>query len=369
MQQECDEKIYLYLFSHVPGVGAVTLHKIGEVFGSYQRAWEMEAGILEKAGVIKEKQKESLIKVKQLEMKIRKEYGSLKKHGIRFLAHYEEDYPERLKPYRDHPAGLFVKGNLPAENTPTAAIVGARNCTGYGKEMAEKLAQELAEAGIQIISGLAAGVDSGAHRGSLASGGKTFAVMGCGVNICYPRENYGLFSKIEENGGIISEFVPGTPPSAGNFPMRNRILSGLSDAVIVVEAREKSGSLITADFALEQGKEVFAVPGRITDPLSTGCNRLLQMGAAVCLGTEDVLEFFELKYEKKLTICKKREIGLAKNENMVYSFLDSRPKSLEEIVTFCQIPVTDAMESLMTLEMAGLIYSEGNQYYCRKMWG
>lgn len=367
MLSEIVEKDYLYLFSHVPGVGAVTLHKIREVLGSYQKAWRMDPGKLERTGILKSNQLAALEKVKHTETELRKEYETLEKQGIRFLAHDEKDYPDRLKPYRDCPAGLFVKGKLPREGVPTAAIVGARNCTGYGKEMAEKLGRELAESGVQIISGLAAGVDSGAHRGCLEAGGDTFAVLGCGVNICYPRENYGLFSRMETSGGILSEFVPGTPPSPGNFPMRNRILSGLSDAVIVVEAREKSGSLITADLALEQGKEVFAVPGRITDPLSAGCNRLLRMGAAVCQGSEDILEFFGLRYDKKLTICKKTKIGLAKNENMVYSFLDSRPKSLEEIVTFCQIPVTDALESLMTLEMAGLIHSEGNQYYCRKL--
>ena len=362
-----EEKESLYLLSHVPGVGAVTLHKIREMFGTFGKAWHMDSQKLEKTGILKEKQIRALENIRSSESVIRKQYQSLAEHGILFLAYFEDDYPDRLKPYRDCPAGLFVKGHLPRAGVPTAAIVGARNCTGYGKEMAEKLGRELAETGVQIISGLAAGVDSSAHRGCLEAGGETYAVMGCGVNICYPRENYGLFSKIETSGGILSEFLPGTPPSAGNFPMRNRILSGLSDAVIVVEARQKSGSLITADLALEQGKEVFAVPGRITDPLSTGCNRLLQMGAAVCLGVEDVLEFFELKYEKKLTDCKKSEIGLAKIENMVYSSLDSRPKSLDEIVTFCQISVAEAFESLMALEMAGLIYSEGNQYYCRKM--
>ena len=183
----------------------------------------------------------------------------------------------------------------------------------------------------------------------------------------YEKENYRLFERIEETGGIVSEFVPGTVPAAMNFPMRNRIISGVSDAVVIVEAREKSGSLITGDLALEQGKEVFAVPGRANDPLSAGCNKLLQAGAGICLGPEDILEFLGMKYSKKSSVSKKKEKALAKNENMVYSFLDSRPKTLEEIVTFCQISVSEALECLTTLELYGLIRSDGNQYYCRKM--
>ena len=204
-------------------------------------------------------------------------------------------------------------------------------------------------------------------KGALEAGGKTFAVLGCGADRCYPRENYGLFHKMETQGGVLSEFVPGTSPLPMNFPMRNRIISGLSDAVILVEAREKSGSLITADLALEQGKEVFAVPGRITDPLSRGCNRLIQNGAAVCLGPEDVLEAFGIKFEKKTRADKKTEKRLAKNENMVYSFLDSRSGTLEEIMDACGLSVTETMECLLKLELMGMVQGNGDQYYCRKL--
>ena len=218
-----------------------------------------------------------------------------------------------------------------------------------------------------MISGLALGIDGAAHKGALEAGGKTFAVLGCGADRCYPRENYGLFHKMETQGGVLSEFIPGTSPLPMNFPMRNRIISGLSDAVILVEAREKSGSLITADLALEQGKEVFAVPGRITDPLSRGCNRLIQNGAAVCLGPEDVLEAFGIKFEKKTRADKKTEKRLAKNENMVYSFLDSRSGTLEEIMDACGLSVTETMECLLKLELMGMVQGNGDQYYCRKL--
>ena len=165
----------------------------------------------------------------------------------------------------------------------------------------------------------------------------------------------------------MTEFPLGTRPSSMNFPMRNRIISALADAVIIIEAREKSGSLITADYALEQGKEVFALPGRITDPLSGGCNRLLQTGAAVLLSPSDVLDFLGLKYEKKLTDYKNTEKRLAKNENLVYSFLDSRPKHFDAIVSACGLSMAECMESLFRLELAGIVNKTGNQYYSRKM--
>lgn len=361
------EKEYLFMLSHVPGIGAVTAFKLKEYFKSFENIWRAGERMLAESNMLSSKRIQAFCECRKNEMKFRKEYETLEKNNIRYIAYFDDEYPVRLEPYGDRPTGLFVKGKLPDDKIPSVSIVGARKCTLYGKQVSEYLAYELSKKEVQIISGLALGADSAAHRGALKGGGETFAVLGCGVNICYPRENFVLFSEIEAAGGIISEFIPGTAPAAMNFPMRNRIISGLSDAVVIAEAREKSGSLITGDMALEQGKEVFAVPGRINDPLSRGCNKLLQTGAAVCLGPQDVLEFLGIKHEKKLTVNKKTEKALAKRENLVYSFLDYRPKSLEEIVIFCQIPVSEVLESLLTLELSGLIQSEGNQYYCRKM--
>jgi len=361
------EKEYLYLISHTVGIGPVTIHNCKKHFHSFKNVWEASEKALEESGLFEQKRLEAFLACKKMETQYRKEYESLACDKIRYITYMENEYPDRLQYFKDKPAGLFVKGKLPDDETPTVAIVGARNCTSYGKDVAEHLARELTNAGVSVISGLALGVDGAAHKGCLDAGGETYAVLGCGVNICYPRENFRLFRAIEEHGGIISECMPGTMPIPMHFPMRNRIISGLSDAVIITEAREKSGSLITGDLALEQGKEVFAVPGRINDALSAGCNRLIRMGAAICLGPEDVIQFFGVKYRKKLCEKKNTEKALAKKEKLVYSFIDSRPKSLEEIVTFCQISVSEAMETVMTLEMNGLIRSEGNQYYCRKM--
>lgn len=361
------EKEYLYLLSHTTGIGPVTIHNCKKHFHSFQDVWKASEKALEESGLFTPNRLEALKTCKKMETKYRQEYESLSGDKIRYITFMEDEYPNRLQYFKDKPAGLFVKGKLPDDDTPTVAIVGARNCTPYGREVAEYFARELARAGVSVISGLAVGVDGAAHKGCLEAGGETYAVLGCGVNICYPQENFRLFEAMEEHGGIISECMPGTKPMQMNFPMRNRIISGLSDAVIITEAREKSGSLITGDLALEQGKEVFAVPGRINDTLSAGCNQLIRMGAAICLGPEDVIQFFGMKYRKKIGENKKSEKALAKKEKLVYSFFDSCPKSLEEIVTFCQMSVSEAMEILMSLEMNGLIRSEGNQYYCRKM--
>lgn len=361
------EKEYLYFISHVTGVGAVSIFKLREYFGSFRAAWTAGEKEIRNSGALTPKRVEAFLQCRKAESTMEKEYEDLEKNHIRYIAYFEDEYPKRLRPYHDRPAGLFAKGKLPDDDVPAAAIVGARNCTEYGRQMAEKLAYELGENGIQIISGLALGVDGAAHKGCLDAGGDTYAVLGCGVNVCYPKENYRLFARMETQGGILSEFVPGTAPAAMNFPMRNRIISGLADIVIITEAREKSGSLITADLALDQGKDIFAVPGRVSDPLSAGCNRLLQMGASVCLSSNDIFEYFGVKYEKKLILGKFSEKRLAKKENMVYSFLDSRPKHLEEIVKNCQISVAEALETLLTLELDGLVISAGNQYYCRKM--
>lgn len=361
------EKEALYGLCRIPELGPVSIRRLKEKFGTCLRVWEAGEKELRETGGLTERKARKLLEGKPGLEAARREYEGVLRTGVRFVAEEDGEYPERLKPFRDRPAALFVKGKLPEDNRPSAAIVGARGCTEYGRDMAEKLSAGLSAAGVQIISGLAAGVDGAAHKGALSGGYSTYGVLGCGINICYPRENYGLFRAMEAKGGILSEFVPGTPPAAGNFPLRNRIISGLSDAVIIIEAREKSGSLITADLALEQGKEVFALPGRLTDALSAGCNRLIQNGAGLLLDAGDVLEFFGLKYEKKLTLHEFSKNGLAKKEDLLYSVLDSRPRHLEEIMHISGLSVTECMEVLLKLEMAGLVQNAGSQYYCRKM--
>ncbi len=292
-----------------------------------------------------------------------REYEELLRRKIRFLTPYDSEYPEKLLHISNRPMGLYVKGMLPDPYRPVAAIVGARECSEYGRQVARYFGRELSAGGIQIVSGLAAGIDSAGNRGAVEAGKATFGILGCGINICYPKENYPLYSIMEENGGIISEYGLGEPPKARNFPRRNRIISGMADIIIVVEAREKSGSLIIAEIALEQGKDIFAVPGRITDLLSAGCNRLIQGGAYPLLNPEDVLDFFGISQRKILRIREKSEKGLAKEEKKVYSCLDLQPKFIEEIVKESGLPVHECMGILLDLELKGYIAQEANHYY------
>ena len=292
------EKVYLYWACQVPVLGAVTIKKLYDYCGSFQDIYNIEEKSLAGIGILNESNLECMTAMKKELDRCRKEYEELGRMGIRFLTPFEEEYPKRLQNIYDKPMGLYVKGRLPKEEMPSVAIIGARNCTSYGKQEAEYFGRALSLNGIQIVSGLASGIDGAGHWGAVRERRDTYAVLGCGINICYPKENYNLYERILETGGILPEFRLGEQPQPKNFPMRNRIISGLSDAVLVIEAREKSGSLITVDHALEQGKEIFAVPGRITDPLSSGCNRLLKSGANVATAPSDLIEYFGLKQEK-----------------------------------------------------------------------
>lgn len=274
-------------------------------------------------------------------------------------------YPEKLKSLDAVPAGLHVLGRLPDPRKKTAAIVGARSCTSYGRRQARYFARRLSECGVQVVSGLASGVDAAAHEGALEGGEKTFAVLGSGVDVCYPRENFGIYRRIaEDGGGILSEFEMGSRPLGWHFPRRNRIISGLSDLVLVVEARAKSGALITADCALEQGKAVYAIPGKLDDPLSEGCNHLLFQGAGIALCPEVLLE--ELGADRKTEIKKSDENlrKLPKLFQKVYRHLDQKGKSLEMLSRETGIDVQETARILMILELEGLAEEYGSGY-CR----
>lgn len=295
------------------------------------------------------------------------EYDRLEEQGVRFILCGEAAYPKRLMHIYDKPMWLFVRGMLPEDAKPSAAVIGARSCTPYGRQEAEYFGRILAENGVQVVSGMALGIDQAGHKGAMDGGGLTYAVMGCGIDTCYPPSGIRLHARIREQGGILSEYGPDVPPTASHFPIRNRIISGLSDLVLVVEARKRSGSLITADLALEQGKEVFALPGRRIDPLSEGCNRLIAQGAGIVTKPEDVLDFFHIKCKNSCKKTIKSVNALAKSEKMVYSCLDSQPKHLEAVMKSCGVTAGECMTALLNLEMQGLILQPMNQYYVRKI--
>lgn len=368
LTDEVSEQEYLYWLCQIPSLGAVSIRKLGEYCGSYEAVYyNIEETRLKETGFLNKRQIAELVEWKTRFAACRKSFQHLGQRGIRFLTPLDRDYPQRLKEIYDYPMGLYVRGRVPLEERPSAAIVGARGCSAYGEQLAREFARALAAEGVQIISGLALGIDGAAHDGALKAGGATYGVLGCGVNICYPSSNYALYEAMMKNGGVLSEFPLDTAPRPGHFPMRNRIISGLADAVLVIEAREKSGSLITAELGLEQGREIFAVPGRITDNLSGGCNRLIQQGAHMAVSPGDVLEYLGIKCRKELILHEKNTNGLAKKEKMVYSCLDLKPKHVEEIISETGLGISECMGILLELELGGYVYRSANHYYGKKL--
>ena len=330
---------YAYWLECVRGLGRKTRWELVETAGSPQAVYEMTGE--EWRAVLPEKKAQALERARdECGAKGAEDgYRQFCKGEISYIPHMHPDYPKRLP---DPPFGIFLWGKLPGEQVPAVAIIGTRDCSEYGRYMAERAAEELAAKGIGVISGMARGIDGISQRAALRAGGNTYAVLGNGVDICYPPENRGLYEELKRKGGILSEYLPGTGPKAGLFPLRNRIISGLSDLVLIVEAREKSGTLITADMALEQGKEVYAVPGRITDPLSKGCNRLIKQGAGIALSIEEMLEetgILNLRMETDgggsteggKGIESLREMDGKKEQAGIVRYLDFYPKCVEQL--------------------------------------
>lgn len=288
----------------------------------------------------------------------------LREQGIQFISREHPAFPERLLRIPDCPAGLFYRGRLPRHDRPAVAVVGARRCSSYGRGMAEKLGEALALAGAEVVSGLAVGIDGYAQKAALSAGGASFGVLGCGADICYPPENRRLYQELQEKGGLLSEYPPGTPPLRHHFPMRNRIISGLADTVVVVEARKQSGSLITADLALDQGRDVYAVPGRSGDVLSYGCNHLIEQGAGLVLSAESLLEHLGLPLGRE-EFSRKKKLGLAPEEKWVYSNLDLLPRGLEELVEATDFPAGKLSGILLRLELQGLAAEISKNHYAR----
>nr|MCR4721030.1 DNA-processing protein DprA [Lachnospiraceae bacterium] len=274
--------------SKVDGLGAVGAQLLIENFWDTMGIFEAEKEELLRIGFLKPEIVEEIISVVAIDPM--KEYMKFRDAGIDYYSIEHPLYPKRLRLIDSPPIGLFVKGKLPEEGRKAAGVVGSRTCSSYGRTACDLFCREFAKNKIDVISGMAVGIDACAHNSALAGGGKTYAILGCGVDVCYPAINYTLYEKIIEIGGVISEFYPGTKPIAMRFPMRNRIIAGLSDAILAVEARRKSGTLITVGCALDQGKEVYSIPGRLTDKLSEGCNGLIAIGARIALSPKEMAD-------------------------------------------------------------------------------
>lgn len=367
-----EEKSYQFWLHNIPEAGERTIEKILKEFGSARQAYLAGADALRPLIRGKGKEKiESFIKNWDIERK----YEELKVKKIRFISREDACYPLRLKKLESPPYALYCLGSLPEEKMPSAAVVGARECSEYGSYMARAFAGKIAEAGVTVISGMARGIDGIAQQAALEAGEKTYAVLGSGVDICYPGSNRKLYQEIiETGGGILSTFPPGTPPVKRQFPERNRIVAGLSDLLLVVEARLKSGTWITVDMALEQGKSVYAVPGRLTDRLSDGCNFLIRQGAEIALTPEDILaEFAVLQNRKGLESKGIKNKNTEKKDKMqiqILELLDVYPKSVDEIFEAIRnkgigMEFSELLERLVHLCIEKKAKQTGGSYFSR----
>ncbi len=283
--------------------------------------------------------------------------------GIRTIGYADEDYPENLKKLAHMPPVLFVRGEFRPEDVTAAAVVGTRIPSHYGRQVAEKLGRELAQHGVTVVSGLARGVDTFAHKGALHGGGRTVAVLGCGIDVYYPPENRKLYDAISVEGVVVSEFSLGVEPLAMNFPKRNRVVSGLSQVIVAVEAGEKSGVLNTVGWATDQGRTVFAVPGNITSQQSLGVNRLLKNGAKPLLSVDDVLQ--ELGVARRAE--ERSKVEVAAEEKPVMEFLTAEPMHVDEICEGLGIPMAGLLSALMQLEIKGLVRQLPGKFFVKEI--
>jgi DNA processing protein len=357
-----DLPIHWIAFTLVKGIGAVRFRALLDFFGTAEMAWNAPIDGLRQAG-LSAKIIENLLKVRS-QVSLEQVAERITRQGISVLTWDDETYPRRLKTIDQPPPVLYLRGSLTLEDEWAVAVVGTRRITAYGRQVTEELAGTLARSGVTVVSGLARGVDAVAHQSALKAGGRTIAVLGSGVDRIYPPEHERLAAQIAEAGAVISDYVPGTPPDAQNFPPRNRIISGLSMCVVVTEAGETSGALITTQFAAEQGREVFAVPGSILSPNSRGPNRLIRDGARPMLSAQDVLESLnmELVVEHRTA---RTTLPTDPIEAQLYQALGPEPLHVDELRSQTNLPIEKVTAALTMMELKGLARQMGGMSYVR----
>jgi len=355
-----EQKAYWVGFNLVKGIGAVRMKGLLDFFGNLEIAWHAPVDALQSAG-LSGKVIENFLHVRR-GVNLEQVWEKIQIQGITVLTWNDAAYPNRLKQIDQPPPVLYVRGEILDEDAWAVAIVGTRRLTVYGRQVAEELGTFLAQRGITMVSGLALGVDAVAHEATLRAGGRTFGVLGCGVDRIYPPEHERLAAKVIECGALISDYAPGTPPNSVNFPPRNRIISGMSLATVVVEAGETSGALITATFAAEQGREVLAVPGNIHAPQSKGTNRLIQQGARPLLKPEDILEALELElvneHRQARTILPSDAL-----EACILQVLSRQPQHVDEIGQQSGLSIDKVSATLTLMELKGMVRQVGGMNY------
>ena len=380
-----DERISLYLLNNLPGISNRKIYEMFMAAGSFSEAYAMEKEELIRLGVFSGRgESYGFDRRHEQREKLLRDYEELTGRGIRLCTIFDKNYPRKLRRIDDAPLLLYFRGELPDDSSPSAAIIGGRKCTGYGIYAAEYFAKELGKLGVQIVSGMAAGIDSAAQRAAIRSGARCFSVLGSGVSNCYPMESFDIFEELSKGqGGVISEFPPAARPDPWRFVSRNRIIAGLSDIIIVAEAKKKSGTAITVDYALSFGKDVYAVPHRICDTSGEGCNALIKDGAIPACGLSDIRLELDLKTSTEVSIKEEQQddtawqterkakdirdinenADIARSEKIVYSCLDFNSRHIEDIAMQAGISLRDTIKALAGLEKKGLVAPVQAAYY------
>lgn len=353
-----DLKYWVWL-SSLPGIGSRKFRDLINYFETAENVFNCTAEELKQCGIIKEIVVNTITNNRNLE-KIDKYIKKVKDNGIKIFLSNQEEYPINLKTIYDPPPVLYCLGEVRKEDKQAISIVGSRKASDYGLKTAEKLAEQLVQNGITVVSGMALGIDAAAHRGAIRGGGRTIAVFACGVTNPNPKSNINLYKEILKNGAVVSEYPLGMPPHPGNFPARNRIISGLALGSLIVEANIKSGSLITADFALEQGRDVFAVPGNINSPSSMGTNNLIKNGAKLVDCIDDIL--CEIP-DSCLIKSANSKIRLEDSEALIAATLLETGKSIDQIVNDTGLSINEVLSNAAIMELRGIIKSINGVYF------
>jgi DNA processing protein len=355
-----EDKRYWVGFTLIKGIGAVRLQALIRHFGDLESAWKAKPADLAEAG-LGGKLVERIIQARE-GADLEKISAQIVRQGIQILTWDDEAYPARLREIDQPPPVLYLRGEYLPDDLFAVAIVGTRRITPYGRQVTEEIASFLAANGITVVSGLARGVDAVAHTAALRAGGRTIGVLGSGVDRIYPPEHRALAEQTTERGAVVSDYAPGTPPDASNFPPRNRIISGLSLAVVVIEAGETSGALITAEFAAEQGREVFAVPGSILAPQSKGTNKLIQQGAQPLLTASDLMQALNLTRMGEQKAARKILPG-DEVEARLYAALGGQPVHVDELGNLTGLPIEKVSATLTLMELKGMVRQVGGMHY------
>lgn len=355
-----DTKAYWVGFNLVKGIGAVRLRQIIDFFGTLEIAWNSpQDGFL--AAGLPSKVVENFQQVRR-QVDLDLIMANIEKKRVKVMTWEDSEYPRRLKEINQAPPVLFINGSINVEDDWAVAVVGTRRVTPYGRQVTAEIARYLAQNGVTVVSGLARGVDAIAHQTAIQAGGRTIAVLGNGVDVVYPPEHRKLASDIALQGALVSDYPLGTPPDGVNFPPRNRIISGLSLATVVVEAGEKSGALITAEFAVEQGRDVFAVPGSILTPQSEGTNRLIEQGARPLLKMAEILDALKLEQIPEKQLTRKLNPASAVEKNLL-NCLSQDPMHVDELCGLSGLPISQVSATLTMMELKGMVTQVGGMNY------